>query len=415
MNNSFMALNILKHFRQLGLFSVGCTLAVFGLGCGKPPLEKQSQPYLRAAFAFASAIPDEKDASYYQEQIVSRALSQGDMTAAGDFALRLLGWRRGVSCADVAAGYFQNGDRVNGEKWILKAENEKKLAEDWQRGRIAAQIARAWGKTGDLEKIKAIGSGMETGEDKWMAFVAYLDAQVRAEGLDAALKLAEENFSNTRLFDHAFMHPVALIKILESNQRNLDESQRERVFQICLRAMEKAPSSHLHALYEELITTCFHQGWAKQVEYLAELIGKKFIPENSWEKPAAHFAFKVYQAKFEAMAGRNTAALKILNDLYPHIDDSVGLGFERCALMGIMIQAHMQAGDEAGARRVYEKGLTTAYREANPRPRAMAYAELLMRTGESTFPMTPADRRRLEADLSRPWIVLLPDGKSPQG
>jgi len=391
-----------------------CLLALSLMGCGKPPLETQSGPYLRAAFAFASAIPDEKDASYYQEQIVSRALAQGEMAAASHFALRLLDWRRGVACADVAAGYFSDGDRKNGEIWIGKAENEQKLAEDWQRGRIAAHIARAWAKAGDLEKIKAVGSSMQSGEDKWLAFTAYLEGQVRVEGLDAALKLAEENFVNDRLFDHRFMQPSALIQILEGNARNLDEAQRAKVFELCLKVMEKAPGSHAHTLYEELIKVCHRKGWQAQVGQLADLMSQRFIPEDKWAVPTSDLVYKTYQSKFEAMAGRGERAKKILADLAPHMDTLSELGFERCALMGIMVQAHMLAGDEAGARRVYEIGLTTAYREANPRPRGMAYAELLMRTGESNFPMTPADRKRLEADLSRPWVVIHPDGKPPQ-
>ena len=404
-----------NHIKPLTSLAGVCLLALTLVGCGKPPLETQSSSYLRAAFEFASSIPDEKDASFYQEQIVSRTLDLDDTAAAGHFALRLQDWRRGVACADVAAGYWANGDRKNGEIWIGKAENERKLAEDWQRTRIAAHIARAWAKSGDLEKIKAIGSNMQSGEDQWLAFSAYLEGQVQAEGLDAALKLAEENFVNDRLFDHRFMQPSALIQILEGNARNLDEAQRAKVFELCLKVMEKAPGSHAHSLYEELIKVCHRKGWQSQVGQLADLMSRRFIPEDKWAVPTSHRVYKAYQAKFEAMAGRGERARKILADLEPQMDSLSDLGFERCALMGIMVQAHMLAGDEAGARKVYEKGLTTAYREANPRPRGMAYAELLMRTGESTFPMTPADRKRLEADLARPWTVLQPDGNAPQG
>ncbi len=392
-----------------------CSLALFGVGCGKVPMEQQSQPYLQAAFEFASAIPDEKDVLYYQEQVVRRMLGVGALKEAEEMAERMAGWRRGVIFSDIAGQYFSNGDRVNGKKFIERAEEEKEKAEDWERARIAAYMARAWAKTGDIDKIREIGNALETGEDKWLAFLAYLEAEVRQGGLDSALKLADENFSNDKFFDHRFMQPTALINILGESTLNLTEDQRVQVFDLCLKALEKAPPSHAHAIHEELIGVCHRKHWQEQVEVLAAQIRKKFIPEEAWERPEAYFSFKAYQAQFEAMAGHHEEALRILGILRSKVDQSSGLGFERCALMGVMIRAHWLAGDDAGARKLLEHGMATAYREANPRPRAMAYTELLMRAGEAGLVMTREERIRLVKDMNRPWVVLHPDGKAPQG
>ncbi|MDX6766825.1 MAG: hypothetical protein SFU85_08535 [Candidatus Methylacidiphilales bacterium] len=378
-------------------------------GCGPKPWIQHSSPYLQAAFAFASAITDEKDAAYYQEQVIKRAIATGDMKASEDFAGLLGDWRKGVVYADIAAHYLSNNDKAKAAPYLDKAEKERTLAEEWQKTRIASSIAKAYAKSGDLEKIRQIGIRMESGEEQWMTFVAYLDAMVRTQGLDSALKLAEENYREVKMFDHAFGHPASLIRILAENDRNLTPEQRKQVFSLGLKAMEKAPSSHAHALFEELINVCHKKGWTEEVQQLSDAVEARFLPPEAWSKPDRLYDLKAFQARFRAMGGQKEKALEILAGLYPHIDASAGLGFERCALMGIMIQAHMAADDLDGARKVYEKGITTAYREKNPRPRAMAYAELLMRVGETSFPMRPEDENRLKVDLSRPWTVLDPD------
>jgi tetratricopeptide (TPR) repeat protein len=154
---------------------------------GQPLADAALAPYrhrlLELAFTTASALPlhpHVKDRSRAQEEVVDACIELGQLRTARGYADRIVNWRRGAACADLALACLERGATEEARACLaiaqeisdgLARELEQELEpegvespQDWQRDRIRVKMARVLVAHGEDAKAEALEDGVVESE-----------------------------------------------------------------------------------------------------------------------------------------------------------------------------------------------------------------------------------------------------------
>jgi hypothetical protein len=328
---------------------------------------------LDVAYAAASKMPTMphiKNRCRAQEEVVDACLELGQPRLALGYVERIDNWRRGVGYADVAYWYAQHDRTVDVQPWLDLARkasehSDDENAQDWQRDRIRAGIARTLVVLGQGEQANEFSRDLadseagrvqsararvldEAGFDQQLADV---DAVVKAQGFDQIRNALE---ACAQLFDRFYA----------------DAGRRQRVEDKIKASWSKLPPEVRVELLAELSESALaHDDRAEAGALAGE--ARALIEASHWTrdlrvKTLARAAALLHRAGDVAQARQEADAARALYDS----EREKIVDIDRADTLRPLAEAYQAMGDAKGALAVYKRAVEEGGGNINSRPRA---------------------------------------------
>lgn len=373
------------------------------------PLAAAQSELLDIAFGAASAFPLQphlKNRSRAQQAVVDACLQLDQPRRAREYLERIGDWRRAAALADLAFWSAQHGDTTQVQADLdralaLAAQDRGEDAQDWQRDRIRAGVARTYLVLGRQEDAAALMAGATVSELGRVAAVeasradaaacdaqlAALDQVVLTGGFDAVRGALE---GCAQLFDVFYTDSARRARIeqkLKASWHGLPVQLRiELLDELAEHALDHADPPAALALVNEAQALLVGTSWTPdvQIALAARLAGLR------------HRAGDAAGARREA-----DAALALFAAQRERIVD-----IDRADSLRPLAEAYLAMGAAPSARSVYGLAVEESVLNPNSRPRADDLAATCCSMALHGFsPDAPllARLRQIRDGLGDPW------------
>jgi tetratricopeptide (TPR) repeat protein len=371
--------------------------------------DKSLEPYrcelLDLAFGAASAIPASphiKDRSLTQENVVTACLTLGQPQRALRYIEQIDNWRRGAAYADLAFYCAQHGAmKKDVERYLDKAAEAAKEAEDWRRDRINVKIAGTLaylGQTGQADQLTVGVAPAETG--KVTAVRAMISDD---EAFDAQMRRIDELIASGQ-FDIVKNALEASVRLFD--RFYTDQTQRGRVEEKIKTTWKPMPISiRIDLLMEMTISALDHADQAKALALVNE--AQALVDAYTW--PLEHripMTAKLIALRFRA--GDEQRARSDADDLR-RLFDTEGkkiVNIYRAGALRPLAETYQVMGETAVTLAVYKQAVEAGVENPNSRPRAEDLAatccSLAVHAVEPDAELM-ARIREIRAGLGDPW------------
>jgi tetratricopeptide (TPR) repeat protein len=374
-----------------------------------PPAKGTSGPAREAgleafdlAFRFASAIvTDSRDRASEQSSVLLDLAEAGDPDGAERQAEAIVGWRRGLVLAELAARRAAVGQTAAARALVGAAEQVRRESGGWEERRLAAHIAWARAALGEVDESRRIASELAVADPRqYSGRSAATIASALAENGSFDEAMAElERLGTEKDIDIALWRLEGYLALARRAGSTPDQASR---------ALDAAAGA------AELI-----DGW-KRAEGLARVAGElarrdraravallreaepvaAAVPDTAPVKAGLLAALGRSLGK----AGEIDRARSILRDAERSVPRT--LVIDRPAGYAGIAASYQEIGDGDEAQRLFGAALASAESLENSRPRALALSAICRSLGRSGAPLDPVMKERLEKDLGGlkdPW------------
>ena len=328
---------------------------------------------LDVAFTAASKMPTMphiKNRCRAQEEVVDACLQLDQPRIALGYAEKIDNWRKGVAYGDVATWYAQHDRSVDVQPWLdlarkISERSDDEDAQDWQRDRIRASIARTLILLGEGARANEFAEGLADSEAGRVqsaraqvideaAFdqqLADVDAIVKAEGFDQVRSALE---ACAQLYDRFYA----------------DADRRERAEEKIKASWAKLPPDVRVQLLATLSESALdHDDRAKAAALAGE--ARAIIEASRWTpdlriRTLARVAALLHRAGDVAQARKEADAAQATYDA----ERETIVNIDRADTLRPLAEARQAMGDTAGALAVYKRAIEEGVENVNSRPRA---------------------------------------------
>lgn len=328
---------------------------------------------LDLAYAAVSAMPlhpHVKSRSRDQEAVADAWLQLDEPQRALACIEPIADWRRGAGYADYAFWCAQHGDEAQARRFIALAaeiaeQHVGEEAQDWQRDRIRAGIARTWLWLGDSEQAAAFAAGAAASETGRIAAVASLQADEPA--CDAQLAALAE-VAKTRDFEQLRAALEGCARLFD--RFYTDAPRRERAERAIAAAWEGLPAQVRIELLTELAGFALaHDDGPTALRLLRDARGQ--LDATTWT-PDAHVALLARLAGLRHRAGDPEGARRDADAALAQFTAERAriVDIDRADALRPLAEAYQAMGDTAAALSIYAQAIEEGAQNPNSRPRA---------------------------------------------
>jgi hypothetical protein len=314
--------------------------------------------------------PHIKNRSRAQEAVVAACLQLDQPARALAGIEDIANWRRGTGYADYALYCAQHGRAAGAQHALGLAQQiadgpADADAQDWQRDRIRAGIARVWLALGRADEAARLGAGVVASEAGKLqadqaALAAAEDFDKQVDALDAILAARDFDASHNALQAFVQLHRSFYADVA---RRALAE---DRIRTGC----ERLPATvHIDLTLELADSALDHADKAHALQLVDAAQG--LVDGATWTD-VDHVTLTARLAERRARAGdaeaarkQATAALALFTAQKARIVD-----IERAGALRAVAEALQASGDTPGALAVYRIAVEEGVQNPNSRPRA---------------------------------------------
>src|SRR5262245_29088529 len=328
---------------------------------------------LDVAFTAASKMPTMphiKNRCRAQEEVVDACLQLDQPRIALGYAEKIDNWRKGVAYGDVATWYAQHDRSVDVQPWLdlarkISERSDDEDAQDWQRDRIRASIARTLILLGEGARANEFANGLADSEagrvqaaraqvideatlDQQLSDV---DAIVKAEGFDQVRNALE---ACAQLYDRFYA----------------DADRRGRIEDKIKSSWTKLPPDVRVELLAKLGDSALaHDDRAKAAALAGE--ARALIEAARWTpdlriRMLARVAVLLHRAGDVAQARKEVDAALATYDA----EREKIVNIDRADTLRPLAEARQAMGDTPGALSVYKGATEEGVENVTSRPRA---------------------------------------------
>jgi hypothetical protein len=330
---------------------------------------------LRTAAKVAAAVPTkphQKTRGRLQESVVEAQLALDRPAEAFAVASTIADWRRGVATASVALRHAARGEtararqlatiaRRAGEDLVVGGEE----TQAWRTDRVRAGVARVFFALGDAEAAAAAAEGLAPSEE--LRVVADRPETTSPARLDS--QLAEAAVAAKNGLVEQVNHAV-LTLLAQYEARFADEIARGRIEEGLRACWNKLPTLMRLDTGERAIRFVAGRGDLARARVLlgelrAAVDAERWTPEQQVPVRGRLAALRHAVGETDDARRELAAAVRLFADTRTRIVDIF-----RGEALRPLAEAHLDAGDPAGALAVYRTALEEAVVNPNSRPRA---------------------------------------------
>ena len=374
---------------------------IFAGGCASMPKNPQSdagREALRFAFDFADTI--HTDASAKAEAQAKTVILMAELGWREDAVARVRkidGWDQGVAYAELGRHFARAGLTNEARQLLTKAVAVAKLVKDWYEPRIYAHVAQAQVELGEVEQVRALAQGIGREESPKVA-AAMVSGLARDgkynEGM-AKLQLLDDMID----FEVTWWRTMGYLRVAQ--QPGLGDFRRDQALAGAKRSAYKMPGPRRSDALIAVADAYREAGKRKEawdtLEYVSAGLTREQI--DQWRSKVSISDL----ASAWGRVGRRRYAVWLLKDALSDLD-KVEPAFKP-NLCTRIAGAHADARDLKKAWALYRQAISLAAQVENPRPRALALAEVCRSVG----------RRRLELPMDiHQQLEQLLKGLAPQ-
>lgn len=330
---------------------------------------------LRIAAKVAAAVPakpHQKTRGRLQESVVDALLALDRPAQALTVAATIADWRRGVATASVALRHAARGesDRARELAEVARRAGEELAAsgeetQAWRTDRVRAGVARVHFALGDPAAASAAAAGLAPSEE--LRIVAERPETTSLERLDA--QIADANAAaKAGVVEQMNLAAEALLAQYE--RRFDDEIARGRIEDALRACWKRMPTLMRFDGSARAIRVAAARGDAARARILlgelrAAVDADRWTPEQQVPVRGRLAALRHAAGEVDDARRELAAAVRLFADTRTRIVDIF-----RGEALRPLAEAHLDAGDPAGALAVYRTALEEAVVNPNSRPRA---------------------------------------------
>jgi len=315
-------------------------------------------------------------------------------------------WRRGAGYADYAFWCAQHGDEAEARRTLELAarvaeQHVGEEAQDWQRDRIRAGIARTWLWLGDTEQAATFAAGAEASETVRISAVAALRADESA--CDAQLAALAE-VARTSDFDRLRGELEGCARLFD--RFYADAARRERTERAIVAAWNGLPAPVRIDLLVELAG--FALGHDDDPAALRLVLDARRQLDGTTWTPDAHVAHLARLAGLRHRAGDPEGARRDADAALAQFTAERAriVDIDRADTLRPLAEAYQAMGDTTAALSIYAQAIEEGAQNPNSRPRAedlSATCCSMALSGVTPDAALWARLRELSDGLGDPW------------
>jgi tetratricopeptide (TPR) repeat protein len=374
-----------------------------------PHAEPASIELLAIAYDAVSAMPLQphaKSRSRGQQAVADVWLQLDEPRRALTCIEPIADWRRGAGYADYAFWCAQHGDEAEARRTLELAARvaERHVgeeAQDWQRDRIRAGIARTWLWLGDEAQSAAFAAGAPAAETGRISAVASLRADATA--CDEQLAALAET-ARTRDFDQIRAALGSCARLFD--RFYTDPARRERIERAIGAAWEGLPAQvRIEVLVELAGTALAHDDGPTALRLLQD--ARLQLDGTTWT-PDAHVMLLAQLAGLRHRAGDPEGARRDADAALAQFTAERAriVDIDRADTLRPLAEAYQAMGDTTAALSIYAQAIEEGAQNPNSRPRAedlSATCCSMALSGVTPDAALWARLRELSDGLGDPW------------